>query len=111
MPAGNHTGPRGQGPMTGRAAGYCAGYSVPGYMNPIPGRGPGFGWGRGRGSGRGRWFRGGTGTGFIPYEIPVPAQPSREQEIDMLKQQAEYFKTTLEEISERIEELKAPKKD
>ena len=24
--------------MTGRAAGYCAGYGVPGYMNPIPGR-------------------------------------------------------------------------
>ena len=26
------------GPMTGRAAGYCAGYSVPGYMNPVVGR-------------------------------------------------------------------------
>jgi len=34
------------GPMTGRAAGFCAGYSVPGYANPILGRG----WfGRGRG--------------------------------------------------------------
>jgi hypothetical protein len=38
MPFGNGTGPAGLGPMTGRAAGYCAGYSVPGYMNPIPGR-------------------------------------------------------------------------
>jgi len=38
MPAGNGTGPMGLGPMTGRAAGYCTGYGVPGYMNPIPGR-------------------------------------------------------------------------
>jgi len=36
MPFGDGTGPMGLGPMTGRAAGYCAGYSVPGYMNPIP---------------------------------------------------------------------------
>jgi len=39
MPAGDGTGPLGFGPMTGRAAGYCAGYPVPGYMNPIPGQG------------------------------------------------------------------------
>jgi hypothetical protein len=40
MPGGDGTGPVGSGPMTGRAAGFCAGYPVPGYMNPIPG--PGF---------------------------------------------------------------------
>ena len=34
MPGGDRTGPAGMGPMTGRAAGYCAGYPVPGYMNP-----------------------------------------------------------------------------
>ena len=39
MPAGNGTGPLGLGPMTGRAAGYCAGYSMPGYMNSVAGRG------------------------------------------------------------------------
>jgi hypothetical protein len=39
MPAGDGTGPFGLGPMTGRAAGYCAGYPVPGYMNPVFGRG------------------------------------------------------------------------
>jgi len=43
MPSGNRTGPSGMGPMTGRAAGYCAGYPVPGYMNPISG----FGYGGG----------------------------------------------------------------
>ncbi|MFZ2147487.1 MAG: DUF5320 domain-containing protein [Sedimentisphaerales bacterium] len=38
MPLGDGTGPAGMGPMTGRAAGYCAGYPVPGYMNPVVGR-------------------------------------------------------------------------
>ena len=38
MPRGDGTGPAGLGPMTGRAAGFCAGYSVPGYMNPIASR-------------------------------------------------------------------------
>jgi len=66
MPFGDRTGPRGMGPMTGRGAGYCAGFSQPGFANPIPGRGWfgfGFGWGLrhnswggGRGRGRGRWF-------------------------------------------------------
>jgi len=41
MPAGDGTGPFGYGPLTGRRAGYCAGYPVPGYMNPLPGRGLG----------------------------------------------------------------------
>jgi len=36
MPRGDGTGPAGMGPMTGRAAGYCAGYPVPGFMNPMP---------------------------------------------------------------------------
>jgi len=35
MPRGDGTGPAGLGPMTGRAAGFCAGYPVPGYMNPV----------------------------------------------------------------------------
>lgn len=39
MPWGNRTGPMGYGPMTGRAAGYCAGYQVPGYVSPVAGRG------------------------------------------------------------------------
>jgi len=39
MPFGDGTGPAGMGPMTGRAAGFCAGYPVPGYMNPVGARG------------------------------------------------------------------------
>ena len=62
MPGGDGTGPEGLGPMTGRAVGYCAGYPVPGYMNPVRFRGVGFwrrpylGWGAGFGRGRG-WRR------------------------------------------------------
>lgn len=52
MPAGNGTGPAGLGPMTGRAVGYCAGYSIPGYANPIRGRG---------------FYGYGTGTGFYGF--------------------------------------------
>jgi hypothetical protein len=45
MPFGDGTGPAGLGPMTGRAAGFCAGYPVPGYMNPVMGRAGFFGSG------------------------------------------------------------------
>jgi len=38
MPGGDRTGPAGMGPMTGRAAGFCAGYPMPGYMNPVVGK-------------------------------------------------------------------------
>ena len=69
MPGGDGTGPGGFGPMTGRAAGFCAGYPVPGYMNPIGGRlGLGRGRGFGRGFGRGRgWGRGYSAYGGYPY--------------------------------------------
>ncbi len=45
MPFGDGTGPMGLGPMTGRAAGFCAGFARSGFTNPIPGRRFGFGWG------------------------------------------------------------------
>ena len=92
MPGGDGTGPAGTGPMTGRAAGYCAGFPVPGFMNPMSGYGRG-GFGRGfRGGGRGRrnWFYatgmpgvaraaaglpawGGVGYGVPPAGYGVPA--------------------------------------
>jgi len=127
MPAGDRTGPRGMGPMTGRAAGFCAGYLVPGYMNPIPGRGFGFGRGRGFGFGRGLGlgFRGGRGwagygaapyaapaypyaAAIPPYVAPYGAAPTpQQQETDVLKGQAEYFEDALEGIKKRIAELES----
>lgn len=79
MPAGDRTGPAGMGPMTGRGAGFCAGYPSPGYINPSGGRylNRGFGLGGGRGFGRGRgmgYGRGwGRGAGYSqPYAYPPP---------------------------------------
>ena len=67
MPYGDRTGPWGRGSRTGRGAGFCASYDMPGYMNPyVPrmGMGWGRGFGRGRGFGAGRGF-GGRGRGFF----------------------------------------------
>jgi len=79
MPAGNGMGPAGMGPMTGRGAGFCAGYPTPGYMNPYGGRYPygGFGFGRGGGIGfgRGRGWGRGFGYGYSsPYVLALPYQ-------------------------------------
>lgn len=38
MPRGDRMGPAGMGPMTGRAAGYCTGNAMAGFMNFVPGR-------------------------------------------------------------------------
>jgi hypothetical protein len=43
MPRGDRTGPLGQGPGTGRGAGYCGGSADPGFANPAAGRGLGNG--------------------------------------------------------------------
>jgi hypothetical protein len=121
MPAGDGTGPRGMGPMTGRGAGYCTGYGAPGYANPMPGRG--FGMGRGGG-----WGGGGRGWRHQYYATGVPgwarygyapawgappaaaygpyaAPPTPAQETEFLKTQAEWLKEQLDAISQRIAEL------
>lgn len=124
MPAGDGTGPMGQGPMTGRGAGYCSGFDAPGWANPMPGRGFGVygrggAWG-GRGGGwRHRnvfyatgvpgWARAGYGPawgappawGYGPYA----EAPSAEDETEFLRQQAEWLKQQLDAIGKRIEEL------
>jgi len=116
MPAGDGTGPMGLGPMTGRGAGYCAGFATPGYMNPLPGRGWGRGLGRGRGWGRGRgrgWGRGWFGMGWpgdygmAPYPVtpPYSGTPSPEYEAQAMKAQAEDLEAALADIKKRIAEL------
>ena len=120
MPGGDRSGPMGMGPMTGRAAGYCAGYDAPGYASSVPGRGFGLGWGRGwRGGGGRGWCRGfyATGlpgwlrSGYGPawgqpmYAAPYAPEVTREQEIEALRGQAEFFKQALDNISKRLEEI------
>jgi hypothetical protein len=129
MPAGDGTGPSGMGAMTGRRAGYCAGYDVPGYASPMPGRGFGIGWGHGRaggGWGRGRGWRhqyyatgvpGWARYGYAPAwgtpsdaaYGPYAASPTPEQETEFLKTQAEWLKEQLDAISQRIAELEQEK--
>jgi hypothetical protein len=89
--------------MTGRAAGYCAGYGMPGYMNPYGGRmGGGFGWGRGRGWGYAQpapfW---GVPYGPFPYAAPY----SREQEKEALQNQLKVMEEQVAAMRERIEEI------
>ncbi|MBN1803720.1 MAG: DUF5320 domain-containing protein [Sedimentisphaerales bacterium] len=130
MPGGDGTGPMGMGPMTGRGAGFCAGYQVPGYMNPVGGRGFGgrgyWGWGRGGGRGRRNWFyaTGLPGWARVGYGwpawggavnpnayggAPFASSLTTQQELDDLKGQAEYLEDSLDGIKKRIEELESQK--
>ena len=91
MPRGDRTGPWGAGPMTGRAAGYCAGYSVPGFMNPIGEYGRG--WGRGRGRGFGRGGGRGFGRGWYSYPPLAVGQPAYPQAYPPVAQPQSPWKT------------------
>jgi hypothetical protein len=124
MPRGDRTGPEGLGPMTGRAAGYCAGYNVPGYMNPGSrrgrGRGSGF-FGRGGGRGRRNWFyatglpgwqRAAQGLpafgwqGGAPYRTgPQAAEWTVKEEKEALKSEIEFLKKQLKSFEKHMEEL------
>jgi len=106
MPRGDRTGPGGLGPMTGRRAGYCAGYSVPGYVNDVPGWGRGFGYGRGYrwgfGGGYGRGYRWGTGyyRGYYPEDLPPVGN-----EKSFLENELKYLGQRQKDIQKRLNEL------
>ena len=89
MPRLDKTGPRGQGPRTGRGLGYCP---------------PGFG-GFGRGWGRGFGF--GQGWGF-PY-WRYSQEPTAKEEKEMLIEESKALKEDIKEIEKRLEELKNKK--
>ncbi len=129
MPRGDCTGPWGLGPMSGRGAGCCAGYPVPGYMNPASRAGFGFGFGRGRGRGWGRGLGRGWGlgwgaawhwgAGFHPYPGgaihgpwgPWPGAPGAVSESEFLKEQAAALKDQLNQIQKRLDELEQEKEE
>jgi ribosomal protein L15 len=117
MPRGDGTGPAGAGPMSGKGAGYCAGYDEPGYTT-------GGGWGRGFGRGRGRGcgYAGGRGRRNIFYAAGLPgwmrfgragAAPGRdvsattdpEMDKKALRNQAEALQAELDLINKRLDEL------
>ena len=111
MPRGDGTGPAGLGPMTGRNAGFCAGYPAPGFMNAIGGRSF---LGRGRGRGRGYrnrfyatglpgWVR--AGYDYAANLLPITPAVTPQQELAGLKRQAEHFQSALDEVKHRMAEL------
>lgn len=127
MPAGDGTGPAGMGPRSGRGMGYCGGFDAPGRAN----RGPGYGfYGRqGRGVRGGRWGGYGSGSGgggrgwrhqYHATGLPRWARqgtppawasddawnpPSRENEVEALKDEAAWLKGQLDAINERMDQL------
>ena len=128
MPAGDGTGPLGMGPMTGWGMGYCGGYDAPGWANWGPGRrfygrrgpgggrrvpstyvgirpgGGGWGWRHWyHATGLPRWAR--WGAPPAGAYGPDYGPPSREQEIEMLKDEAEWLKGQLDVITQRMDEL------
>jgi len=114
MPRGDRTGPMGWGPMTGRAAGYCAGYDAPGFANDVPGRG--FGLGRGGGRGHGwRWRHWAYATGLpdwtrvgrpFPWGYgPYPGPITQQEEVESLKAQAGWLEEQLDAVNRCLAEL------
>jgi len=125
MPRGDGTGPMGMGSMTGRGAGWCAGFGAPGYANPIPGRGLGMGFGRGGGffggrGGRGRrnmyyatglpgWMR--YGGYAAPYDYQANYMtPNPEMEKQNLMSQADALQSELDFIRKRLDEMEPGEK-
>jgi hypothetical protein len=84
MPRGDRTGPAGAGPMTGRGAGFCAGYNAAGFQT--------VGGGFGRGCGRGFGFR----NRFVQ-----PVQPSQGDELLELKEQMARIEKRIGEIQNK----------
>ena len=89
---GNRMGPLGAGPGTGRGAGYCNGFKMPGTFNR-GGRGGGFGrfGGRGFGYGAGAGF----GAGFYPQQPPVNTESQLKAEAEFLEERLNFIKEQL----------------
>jgi hypothetical protein len=101
MPGGDGTGPIGRGPMTGRAAGLCAGYPTPGY-----GRGSGLGLGRRyMGRGRGFWWKSST------PDFHYTTAPSREEEKTYLENMIKNLEEEIKSMRGRLKEKSKDKKE
>ena len=112
MPRGDRTGPMGMGSMTGRKAGFCEAFGIPGTANSTPGRGFGMGFGRSRGfGGRDRGWRHRFYATALPgwmrfgeYAAP-PQQSGPEMEKQALENQAATLQSELDAIKKRLSEI------
>lgn len=119
MPRGDRTGPTGMGAITGRGAGFCAGFGTPSYANAGAGRGRGIGFGRGRGFFGCGFGGGGRGWRNMFYAMGLPGwmrfggyaglyqKPAPEMEKQALTTQAEALLANLDLIKKRLSELEA----
>lgn len=89
--------------MTGRGLGYCAGYGVPGFIQPALKRGLRLGYGFG-GGGHG-WRHMFYATGLPGWLRAGWVPPAPEQEVAALKAQADWLKDQRDAINKRIEEI------
>jgi len=104
MPRGDGTGPWGMGPMTGRGAGFCAGFGVPGYMNPMPDCFR-FGFGRGRGFRRMFYLTGLPGWARYGYPAFGFTNLPAADEKEILSNQAELLEEQLQQVKKRLKKL------
>jgi Spy/CpxP family protein refolding chaperone len=116
MPRGDGTGPMEMGPMTGHGAGLCAGRGIAGFASS----GQGLGFGRGRG-GQGRGGRGRRNmfhaTGLTGWQRAAMGDtaatgsdadiPTKQQEVEALKQQATSLAEMLDGIRQRIDKIES----
>lgn len=100
MPQGDRSGPNGLGPRTGRALGYCNGYTMPGCNSQGFERGCSQGQGFERGQGAGRGFK----RRFWNYAGPV--QMSQNQSLQRTdKEILEELKSKKLELEKAIKEI------
>jgi hypothetical protein len=114
MPRGDHTGPEGEGPMTGRRLGHCAGKGVPGSAASRRGRGGQRSASR-RSTGRRPAGRGGRrrnrfyATGVPGWAHLAPEGEPGADESEWLKARTAWLRDELDAISQRLEALDKPK--
>ncbi len=106
MPRGDATGPIGMGRMTGRGAGYCAGFAAPGCANPV-GFAGGFGgcFGRGRGFRRMFYATGMPGWARYGYPANTGTNAAAFDEKAFLSNQAEFLENQLQQVKKRLSSL------
>jgi hypothetical protein len=119
MPGLNRTGPMGAGPMTGGGRGLCnpatassaraftGSYGYGGGLGLRRGFRGGFGRGAGMGRGYGRGYGMGYGMDYgwyPPAMAPAFSYPAAD-EMEMLRAEADYLKSSLEAINRRRDNL------
>jgi len=111
MPGRDRTGPSGEGPLTGRGAGFCAGGTGLRQDASATQQGAPYGLGRGgrnaRGRGLGRGYRARYWMQAGPAWRTEPDTDSLDQgeETRLLRAEAEHLRSALEAIDRRLEQL------